>query len=853
MEVGEVSAKFVVDDSQWGPGMGRVESSFQSASRVVQTEGDAIEAELRKVSASAAKSSGEIVASVDKLSKFESLQAGVAVFQQLSGAVSGFANDFRREAQGSVDTINKLRGAFGDLAADREALIDREVQLGFDGNALADSLITLKKFGVDSEDVLRRLEDEAKGTNVSITALSESFGKFEKFGDAKSLLAYQKALGASNADLKNFGAVLDDNNKVLLDNEARINAAKDALAAYSAANFAGAAERATSAQIRFNAELGNLQDDIGTAVVALEQKFYPAALAAVEALRGLPDGVKAFVGLGTQFVATGGQVAAGALQMGANIAILTGNVGFMTAATAGATRGLGLLRIGLTAALGPLGLALTAIGGLAVAINAYTQELESAAKAGAELAKADADRLKAGRDQRDLVGKSAEEIRSLGKSSKDVTALIAGLREQGQLALDQGNKAGEASIRAKIREAIAVRAELLEIEKQQKAAELAAPTKKDAGKADKDAAKKERLEAAAAKKEESATEKAAEQERKDALDARLAQIRQQTAAGELSKQQQIEAYRAVVAELQVTAKEQQSIDLSIAQLQGQLRQERTREEEKANQERLQAEAKAARDRAFAVQKAEAEAKREAADKERQQQADAGQIRSQARERAQLEAAEISKAIKDLEPRLGQSGVLDQIRQLLQRRQALIIQGIEAERDLVIQSTTNEEIRAGAIANANLKIQAVNQDTTREMAAETEKQNQILKGQVGAVDKAVTEIQQIKSRVGGKNSPLFSDPTEGLGISLGDFGLGDVRKQQAAAARPQFQVLNAPAPEVKFASVGQDVARSLQDAPLAITVQVGAGAAQQTKTFSGSASDLARSSNVFNPAHQLGQV
>ena len=59
MEVGEVRAKFVVDDSQWGPGMGRVESSFQPASRVVQTEGDAIEAELRKVSASAAKSSGD--------------------------------------------------------------------------------------------------------------------------------------------------------------------------------------------------------------------------------------------------------------------------------------------------------------------------------------------------------------------------------------------------------------------------------------------------------------------------------------------------------------------------------------------------------------------------------------------------------------------------------------------------------------------------------------------------------------------------------------------------------------------------------------------------------------------------
>ena len=35
------------------------------------------------------------------------------------------------------------------------------------------------------------------------------------------------------------------------------------------------------------------------------------------------------------------------------------------------------------------------------------------------------------------------------------------------------------------------------------------------------------------------------------------------------------------------------------------------------------------------------------------------------------------------------------------------------------------------------------------------------------------MDSIKSRVGGRNSPVFSDPTEGLGIRFDEFRLGDI--------------------------------------------------------------------------------
>jgi hypothetical protein len=121
--------------------------------------------------------------------------------------------------------------------------------------------------------------------------------------------------------------------------------------------------------------------------------------------------------------------------------------------------------------------------------------------------------------------------------------------------------------------------------------------------------------------------------------------------------------------------------------------------------------------------------------------------------------------------------------------------------------------------------------------------------------SVASIEQITSRVGGASSPIFSDPTEGLGIKLGNVDLGQLTK-----VRDKIKEQLTPAlaiPEMKtaeFKNVGDQVTGALRESPLAITVQVQMpDGSTQDRTFAGSPSDLSAAQNVFNPAHRLGSI
>ncbi|MDO6575606.1 hypothetical protein, partial [Staphylococcus pasteuri_A] len=66
------------------------------------------------------------------------------------------------------------------------------------------------------------MADAAAATGKPVDGLAESFARFQKLGDAKSIKALQKAFGASTTELQDFGAVLDADNNLLVDTPPRV-------------------------------------------------------------------------------------------------------------------------------------------------------------------------------------------------------------------------------------------------------------------------------------------------------------------------------------------------------------------------------------------------------------------------------------------------------------------------------------------------------------------------------------------------------------------------------------------------------------------------------------------------------
>jgi ABC-type transporter Mla subunit MlaD len=145
----------------------------------------------------------------DSLKNLEAKEAADS-FRQISDAVSGFASEFRDAAAAADDLADGLKGAFGDNA-DSVANFIQQVGTAkgvLTDGALAQAAQTLQNLGAFSEESLQRVADAAVATGKPVESLAEAFGRFEKFGDSKSILGLQKAIGAAGPELEKFGAFL---------------------------------------------------------------------------------------------------------------------------------------------------------------------------------------------------------------------------------------------------------------------------------------------------------------------------------------------------------------------------------------------------------------------------------------------------------------------------------------------------------------------------------------------------------------------------------------------------------------------------------------------------------------------
>ena len=124
--------------------------------------------------------------------------------------------------------------------------------------------------------------------------------------------------------------------------------------------------------------------------------------------------------------------------------------------------------------------------------------------------------------------------------------------------------------------------------------------------------------------------------------------------------------------------------------------------------------------------------------------------------------------------------------LIKAKFALTKAEILAERDAVIAATRNEEVKAAAVDAAEAKIRAARAASDGDLAEATKKQKDALKTVADGYKEVEAAAQSaITTQVGGAKSPIFSDPTQGFGIDLGNvtlgsFGLGDVKKQPRTA-------------------------------------------------------------------------
>lgn len=942
----------------------KVKLAKQAADAEVAAARQAEQAERDRV----ARQQAESVANIDRrTARAETLGAGAEFFGQISAGLGTLRAEFAQTGQASQDLRNNLRQAFGDAAEDVAKIAERKISLGLDQDQAEEALKVLNRFGLATEQNFSRVVDASKRSGQELGSLTENYVRFAQLKKPEFLESFMEDAGIAAAEMQRFGAALDANGEVLLDTSARQQAALDALNQVLDSKFVGSFEKGATASQKLKGELDLLTGEVGRSVIAFKDEFAPALIPVVQGLRDLPAGMKAAIGIGTEFVGVGASMAATSLQVGANLVILSTNTALVTAAQNTCLVAVGLLRSGLLGLLGAISPLTVVLGAVAAGLALYTKGMEEANAAAEDLLKTEEARLRGYAKNKDLLGKTAQEIAAMGRTTKDVGELMAGLQDQIQAARESGNDALALKLIAQQKALRAERAKLEELQQAQKATDIAAPSEKDQAKADKDAAALR------------------EQRRKEELDAALDAVAIRAAGHELSKRQEIAALQQVLDEFRkagkIKADEARSLELKIAQLRGQVL-DKAAADEKARDQKIAADKQAAARQqqqlakeAVSAQIAEVEAQIKAAEgkvdsgsigrlealhrrklaliiQEIQAERDAAvatatnasvkvqavetaeaKIRAaRARTRQELDAErqkldkateqEATKAqgqidqlsgqaleaqqkaldvqLKALEDNLGKLGSVQTPRELkditaalgvaerdlsryasgqallpaieatVKRKLELTIQQINAERDAILATESNEELRAAAVRAAEEKVKTARAESTQQAKEELDKQHNDIRAFVDKHAQAQDQIRQkaITSQVGGKNSPIFSDAAEGLGISLGSFALGDfgVAKPTASAVSrdtvtKDLKVTAQAQPDAKLAPAASgDIAKAVREGveaafaknPMQVTVQVSADGAQESKTFSGTPGQLSQAQNIFNPDFTLGR-
>ncbi len=636
--------------------------------RELETGINTAKGKLEELADAAAKTGKE---SADALNKLSTIEVATHL-AGLARQVGDLAGHFTEAAAKADDLEDRLRGAFGDMAGEAAKLA---LEIGstppFSAEDTAAAAETLQKFGLFSREMLMRIGDAAAATGQGFDGLAEQYGRFDKFGDSKSLRTLQKSLGASNQELQSFGAVLDGNGKILLDTEARIESARQAIERFTDAKFAGAMDRMADPLTKAQGQFELFKAEVGASVIELQESFGPALLAAAQNLRELPEGLKTFIGVGAEAVGIMGQTAGGAIEMAANLKLAGVSLaGVKSAASAAGAAILGLSGVAL-------GL-IAVMGSAAVGLALYTAELQTANKAAEDLLKIETERARWLNQSKDVYGKTAAEIKAMGKTSEDVSKAILAMQDQAEQARARGDDAAAKRHTDEIARLQGVKKELAVTEgAKQEAVARTELSEKEA--------------AAAKKRDDQEARKREEEARKEALEADLHAIELGAANRSIDKKAQIAGLEEVLEKHKLTADERRKIESKIAGLQGQLADEAARAVEAAERKKAEAAKKAEAERKKLAEKAKKDREKEAEDAAKAAEKEAVDLRKLREEHLGLQRAGVDNRIQDLE-RQAEAGknVEGQLIAALRERLAIEQQAIRERADADKAATDSDE-------------------------------------------------------------------------------------------------------------------------------------------------------------------
>lgn len=471
----KLEAELIIDESQFAAGIDHAVDDLKGLERAADSSFSFIEGAARSldvVGSSLAALNLDGLAGKFRAFADTGVQA-IGGFLSASGQVEQFQGTLRAFA-GSTEAAQKEYAKLAEFAGSTPFELPDVVAAG----------VQLRTLGVEVDRFLPLAGDLASLFNRSIPDAARALGKALS-GSQDGITVLQDSFGITKRELKAAGATMKSSGAVALDTSEDLAALATAIEKVaSQKNFTGATaqqlETLSGKYSQLSDAIFKLQTALGDELAPAAKKVTVATTDLVNFLATIPGPLKTIIavggaasvvlaGIGAAFLgalAVLPQVAAGYAFIAANVgtmgaalsaagALLTTNVtlaGSLAAAQTALATAVGATATAfkaLAVSIGPVVLAATAIvAGFALTTKAINDE----SKALEELIALEERRKKALRENKDVLGKTAQELRAAGVSSKDLNDVLGGLLDQVSAARDAGNVELQQSLEAQVRE-----------------------------------------------------------------------------------------------------------------------------------------------------------------------------------------------------------------------------------------------------------------------------------------------------------------------------------------------------------------------------------------------------------------
>ena len=363
-------------------------------------------------------------------------------FDDWAPKIKSAAQDYIRaasELRGYETKLKAFTGSASEAKKEFEQLQAVARKTGFPIADIVDAAVVFKELRVSVSDLLPVAQTLVKVAGGSIVNASKSLA-LAVDGNVGALNRLQRSFGVTKDELIRYGAATDAFGEIAVDTIDRQNQLVKAFQNLTKIKFPNVLEDAgakLSATInRYEEAVTELKASLGEALIPIKKFVYEGLLLIVDTLNKIPQPIKEVVGGFAAFAA--GAVAIVAIvtpiltvieTLGAAAVAATG----VSAALGAATAASGAFSVAALGAAGPVGLL---VGGITLGIVALTTWYNESRQATLDQEKLNAACKKTNETLKKtapLFNKSAEELRALGASARD---LIPGL-EAAYEALDE--------------------------------------------------------------------------------------------------------------------------------------------------------------------------------------------------------------------------------------------------------------------------------------------------------------------------------------------------------------------------------------------------------------------------------